>query len=180
LLPFGSLIAPDTGRARMMRFWVPRDDESTLVIAINYHEDKPISEAEAAGYRAGENGFCVVRPGTQWPVPGPDNDYLMSRDVQRTKTRTGIPGIRNQDLAMVEGMGPVVDRRLEHLGTSDSAVIAMRRTLLNGADALANGTPPVAAAGGELYRVRSWSAVITDAEFAEQAEELQQPAAFAH
>jgi phenylpropionate dioxygenase-like ring-hydroxylating dioxygenase large terminal subunit len=176
LLPFGSLIAPDEGRARMMRFWVPRDDETTLVIAINYHEDKPISEQEVAGYRAGEHGFCVVRPGTDWPVPGPDNDYLMNRDVQRTKTRTGIPGIRNQDLAMVEGMGPVVDRRLEHLGTSDQAVIAMRRTMLAGAAALAGGTAPVAAAGGDLYRVRSWSAVITDAEFAEQAEGRQQPA----
>jgi phenylpropionate dioxygenase-like ring-hydroxylating dioxygenase large terminal subunit len=176
LLPFGSLIAPDKGRARMMRFWVPRDDETTLVIAINYHEDRPISEDEAAGYRAGEYGFCVVRPGTHWPVPGPDNDYLVNRDVQRTKTTTGIPGIRNQDLAMVEGMGPRVDRRFEHLGTSDSAVIAMRRTLLDGARALENGTSPVAAAGGELYRVRSWAAVITDDEFAAQADELQQPA----
>ena len=149
-----------------MRFWVPRDDETTLVIAINYHEDRPIAEDEAAGYRAGEYGFCVVRPGTDWPVPGPDNDYLMNRDVQRTKTTTGIPGIRDQDLAMVEGMGARVDRRFEHLGTSDTAVIAMRRTLLNGARALADGTAPVAAAGGDLYRVRSWSAVITDAEFA--------------
>jgi hypothetical protein len=176
LLPFGSLIAPDKGRARMMRFWVPRDDETTLVIAINYYEDHPISETEAAGYRAGEYGFCVVRPGTQWPVPGPDNDYLVNRDVQRTKTTTGIPGIRNQDLAMVEGMGPRVDRRFEHLGTSDSAVIAMRRTLLNGARDLENGTAPGAAAGGDLYRVRSWAEVITDHEFSEQAEELQRPA----
>jgi phthalate 4,5-dioxygenase oxygenase subunit len=175
LLPFGSLIAPDSRRARMMRFWVPRDDETTLVIAINYHEDHAITEDEAAGYRAGEYGFCVVRPGTDWPVPGPDNDYLMNRDVQRTKTTTGIPGIRVQDLAMVEGMGTRVDRRFEHLGTSDSAIIAMRRTLLNGARALANDTPPAAAAGGDLYRVRSWSAVLTDAEFAAQVDELQQP-----
>jgi hypothetical protein len=175
LLPFGSLIAPDKGRARMMRFWVPRDDETTLVIAINYHEDRAIGEAEAAGNRAGEYGFCVVRPGTDWPVPGPDNDYLMNRDVQRSKTTTGIPGVRVQDLAMVEGMGTRVDRRFEHLGTSDSAIIAMRRTLLNGARALGSGTSPVAASGGELYRVRSWSAVITDDEFAEQIDDLQQP-----
>ncbi len=177
LLPFGSLISPDHGRARMMRFWVPRDDETTLVIAVNYHEDRPVSEDEAAGYRAGEYGFCVVRPGTDWPVPGPDNDYLMSREVQQTKTTTGIPGIRVQDLAMVEGMGARVDRRFEHLGTSDTAIIAMRRTLLDGARALANGTPPVAAAGGDLYRVRSWSAVITDDEFTEQMDALQQPEA---
>jgi len=150
LLPFGSLIAPDKSRARMMRFWVPRDDETTLVIAINYHEDRPVSEEEAAGYRAGEYGFCVLRPGTDWPVPGPDNDYLMNREVQRTKTTTGIPGIRVQDLAMVEVMGVCVDRCFEHLGSSDSAIIAMRRTLVDGARALANGTPPVAAAGGDL------------------------------
>jgi phthalate 4,5-dioxygenase len=164
-LPAATLIAPDEGKARMWRFWVPRDDQTTLVIAINFHEDRAITEAEAAAYRNGDMGFVVKRPGTDWPQPGPDNDYLIDRSVQRTKTATGIPGIRVQDLAMVEGMGTRVDRAREHLGTSDSALIAMRRSLLRGADALAAGTEPAAAAAAGAYAVRAWSAVMTDDEF---------------
>ena len=81
---------------------------------------------------------------------------------------TGIHGFAAQDQALQESMGPIVDRTRERLGTSDTAIIAMRRTLLDGARALANDTPPVAAAGGDLYNVRSWSAVLTDTEFTEQ------------
>ena len=31
---------------------------------------------------------------------------------------SGVPGIKNQDYAAVEGMGPIVDRRKEHFGAS--------------------------------------------------------------
>ncbi len=167
LLPAATLIAPDEGKARMWRFWVPRDDETTLVIAINFHEDRAVSAAEKAAYGRGDLGFVVKRPGTDWPEPGPDNDYLIDRSVQRARTATGIPGIRVQDLAMVEGMGPRIDRTREHLGTSDSALIAMRRRLLRGADALAAGIEPEAVTAASSYGVRAWSAVMRDEEFSD-------------
>ena len=55
---------------------------------------------------------------------------------------TGIPGINNQDRALVEMMGAIADRSKEHLGTSDVAVIAARRTLLGLAKDLAAGKEP--------------------------------------
>src|ERR1700722_17606357 len=42
LLPCSSLIAPERGRQGMMRTWVPMDDVSTPVLAVNYHTDRPL------------------------------------------------------------------------------------------------------------------------------------------
>ena len=82
------------------------------------------------------------------------NSYGLDREVQRTRNYTGIPGINNQDRAIVESMGPICDRWNEHLGTSDIAVIAMRRRLIEAAKALQAGQQPRAAHEGGLYGVR--------------------------
>ena len=77
--------------------------------------------------------------------------------MQRTQTFTGILGVREQDTAVVEGMGAIADRTKEHLGTSDSAIIAMRRYLVNSAKAFVEGREPQEPYDGGLYRVRAWS-----------------------
>ena len=166
LLPCSSLIAPERGRQRMMRTWVPMDDESTQVLAVNYHTDQPLSEEELVALRAGDNGFPLMIPGTHRPQANASNDYLIDRNVQRTRTTTGIHGFRVQDLAMVEGLGAISDRTREHLGSSDTALIAMRRLLMRNAAALRDsGTVPPAVRGGDLYHVQGWSDVLPDEEF---------------
>ncbi|MDE2899927.1 MAG: Rieske (2Fe-2S) domain-containing protein, partial [Chloroflexota bacterium] len=85
------------------------------------------------------------------------NHFLQDRHVQRTQTFTGILGVREQDTAVVEGMGAIADRTKEHLGTSDSAIIAMRRYLVNSAKAFVEGREPQEPYDGGLYRVRAWS-----------------------
>ena len=62
----------------------------------------------------------------------------------RTVSFTGITGVSEQDSAVQESMGRIVDRTQEHLGTSDTAVIAARRLLLNEARALASDLTGVA------------------------------------
>ena len=52
-------------------------------------------------------------------------------------------------------MGPIYDRRKEHLGTSDLAIITARRRLLNLARELQQGIEPFPASHGDLYRVRA-------------------------
>ena len=61
---------------------------------------------------------------------------MIDRSVQKTKTFTGIDGINTQDFALQEGMGPIVDRSKEHLGTTDRAIIVLRQLLLEAIDAL--------------------------------------------
>jgi len=48
----------------------------------------------------------------------------------------------------------------EHLGASDTAIIGMRRSLLNEAKALMRGVEPTAPKRPEIYRVRPWHAVM--------------------
>ena len=63
--------------------------------------------------------------------------------MQKTTSFTGIKGINTQDVALQEGMGPIVDRSQEHLGTSDRAIVVLRRMLLEAVGAVERGeTPP--------------------------------------
>jgi phthalate 4,5-dioxygenase len=56
--------------------------------------------------------------------------------------------------------GPVTRRYREHLGTTDLAVIGMRRLLLRAAQRLERGVDPPEAANGSAYRVRSVALVL--------------------
>ncbi len=117
-------------------------------------------EAEVEDWKRGVNQHAERIPGTLIPVRNAGNEYLIDREKQRTENFSGIDGARAQDAAMVESAGPISDRTREHLGTSDTAVIRMRRLLLGAAKALAAGQEPRAAAGGDLFKVRSYSTII--------------------
>jgi nitrite reductase/ring-hydroxylating ferredoxin subunit len=82
----------------------------------------------------------------------PDNDYLIDRDKQRTESYTGIDGgAIPQDQAVTESMGGIYDRASEHLGTTDRAIIRMRRMLIDAAKALAGGVEPPVLDGSMHY-----------------------------
>jgi phthalate 4,5-dioxygenase len=124
--------------------WVPVDDTHTFVFNYVYSYDPAVAlprefvldhETKAGrgpddflpGYRLKQNRA---------------NDYLIDRRVQKTQTFTGISGINTQDYALQEGMGPVVDRSKEHLGTTDRAIIATRQLLLEATDEVEAGKAP--------------------------------------
>jgi phthalate 4,5-dioxygenase len=161
-LPFYTMIAPVPGEARSFRMWVPSDDTHCSIICVSYRTDGPVSEREVQNWQNGVSQHAARIPGTLTPVANASNNYLIDRQVQRTQSFSGIAGIRAQDAAMVESAGPISDRTREHLGTSDTAVIRMRRLLLGAAKGLQAGTEPAAAQGGSLYGVRSYSVVIDD------------------
>ena len=84
------------------------------------------------------------------------NDYLIDRDKQLADSFTGIRGIREQDLAVQEDQrGAISERTREHLGSSDTAVIAMRYLLMKAATDLQQGLEQPSASNAEAYRVRS-------------------------
>ena len=93
-------------------------------------------------------------PGTFIPETNKSNEYMMDRDLQRRGSATGMPGVNNQDRAIVESMGPIVDRENEYLGTSDIAVIAARRILIKLAKDLAAGQEPDLPHNPALFGVR--------------------------
>lgn len=179
LLPMFSLIprAPGDFTAGGGRAWVPIDDNTTTVFTFGYHVDGPIAEdvldsyyrsgalfpprMERATYSCADDYIID----TFIPLATKENDYLVDREMQRTINFTGIWGIHDQDRALaessraIEGDPGIADRSHEHLVSSDRAVVAARRMLINMADKLANGEEPAAAANGELFRVRAISKV---------------------
>jgi len=68
---------------------------------------------------------------------------------------TGIQGINTQDFALQEGMGYVVDRTKEHLGTTDRAIITLRQILLESIEAEQRGEPLRAIDPATYRNVRS-------------------------
>ena len=111
--------------------WVPMDDQNTLIFnwIFAVEADKPLTQEFIQKYEAGAGrgpeGETRVRHRTR------ANDWLIDREVQRSKTYTGIQGVNTQDLAVQESMGPIEDRTREHLGTTDKAIIELRYLLLD-------------------------------------------------
>jgi 23S rRNA maturation-related 3'-5' exoribonuclease YhaM len=62
-------------------------------------------------------------------------------------------------------MGAVADRTKEHLGTSDTAIIAARRILLKLARDLQEGTEPYAPQHPEVFAVRAIDVVDHEGDF---------------
>jgi phthalate 4,5-dioxygenase oxygenase subunit len=67
---------------------------------------------------------------------------MIDRELQRTKTFTGIRGFNTQDMAIQTGMGRITDRTREALGSTDQAIQAARRLLLEATEEVAAGRPP--------------------------------------
>jgi nitrite reductase/ring-hydroxylating ferredoxin subunit len=113
----------------------------------NVQMDSGLYEVPGFGPGTRNTGRGGVTERTQWA----SNDYLLDREAQRERSFTGIDGIAQQDMAVTESMGDIYDRTQEHLGTSDRAVIAMRRMLLKAARDLARGVEPKATGPSPAY-----------------------------
>ncbi|MDE2476185.1 MAG: Rieske 2Fe-2S domain-containing protein [Alphaproteobacteria bacterium] len=122
--------------------WVPIDDTHTHVYNWMCAFDEKVQftpewiESRETAMGRGSNDLI---PGTFVLKRNPSNDYLVDRRMQKTRNFTGIVGVNTQDFALQEGMGPVCDRSREFLGSSDKAVVAMRRLLLEALDANETG-----------------------------------------
>jgi hypothetical protein len=124
--------------------WVPCDDERTWIWSWTFSPDGeplPPDVVEIERQQAGRAPGDVIA-GTQRFKRNRDNDYLIDRQRQRTLNYTGIETIAAQDQAIQESMGPIADRSIEHLGTTDVAIIAARRLLLDACSAVAAGVRP--------------------------------------
>jgi len=157
LMPFYTM-PPGGGSGasrKIAHAFVPIDDENTIRWVFTWDFEASLSAREVAEMRAGSSVHVEFIPGTHYPARNLSNDYLIDRHAQKTLTFTGIKGIGEQDFSVQEGMGGIVDRTREHLGSSDIGIVAMRRRLLKAAADLQEGVPPYAALHGDVYRIRS-------------------------
>jgi phthalate 4,5-dioxygenase len=107
--------------------WIPQDDTHSWVFSFMYSADPAQPIPRDYGYDAetrmgrGANLYPDYKPKTNR-----NNDYLIDRHVQKTKTFTGIDGINTQDFALQEGMGPILDRTKEHVGSTERSSCCAR------------------------------------------------------
>lgn len=142
--------------------WTPIDDTRCWVYTYAWHPDRPLGDAERARYQQGGYGqFAELGPGYV-PIRNRANDYLLSREEQRTVSFTGVRGIAEQDQMAQESQGVVVDRSREHLTATDIAIVHFRRLMLGQARALEAGEPPRAPGLAEAYRLRGGGAHTPD------------------
>jgi phthalate 4,5-dioxygenase oxygenase subunit len=136
--------------------WIPIDDNHTWVYNFMYSHDParplPPDQAHNAETRLGRGDWLNENYVSKL---NRSNDYGIDRLLQKTSSMTGIQGINTQDFALQEGMGSVVDRTKEHLGTTDRAIITLRQILLESIDAEQRGEPLRAIDPATYRNVRS-------------------------
>lgn len=144
MAPFWGMVPSATGWGNLQAM-VPIDDENTMFYHFKYCYDAPISEGERARHEAwaGMTLGVDIDPATWRPRQSRANNWLQDRDAMRRGSWSGLGGVAVEDFAVEESMGPIFDRSKEHLGTSDAAVIRMRRLMIESARRLVtDGTPP--------------------------------------
>jgi len=131
MAPFYTVVPAPTGTGWHHMF-VPIDDENTLFHYVRFKRDGvPLDAEERAAHDAWGGttpGVDVNRDHRKTRVR--ENNWLQDRGAMRKGSFSGITGTQNEDFAMQESMGAIYDRTKEHLGTSDVAVIRMRRLML--------------------------------------------------
>ncbi len=132
--------------------WVPVDDAHNAFFTFAYNR----RGALPPHWRDHAVQFGLDRP-YGWPRRNRQNQHLQDRAAMRAGDWSGIEGVNSQDFAVVESMGPIVDRTREHLGVSDVAVIRMRRRLLDAVRAFQAGAPPLG-----LYPAIPYDRIATD------------------
>jgi phthalate 4,5-dioxygenase len=114
---------------------VPRDDYTCWRGAVGGGRRRP-GTAPDPEVETVQTGGIALRPQNK------ANDFLLDREKQKTFSYSGILGTGQQDMAVTESMGEIYDRNHEHLGTSDRAIIMMRRKLIKAAKDLVQGIEP--------------------------------------
>jgi hypothetical protein len=155
------------GRAKVPKFdlhiWMPIDDHTTWVynMMYSYDADAPLTPeyVEECETLLGRGKHDHI-PGTYKLKLNKSNEYQIDRQMQKTKNFTGIVGINTQDMAVQEGMGPVVDRSKEHLGTTDKAIIVMRQLLLEACDQVEAGQTPSSIDPAASRNVRAYDDLV--------------------
>ena len=156
LMPFTAMIAARADAAFMTNIRVPVNDHKSIHYRIMGRCNGPLT---AEDRKIIENGvmFPELIPGTFQTAANRSNNYKIDRELQKTKSYTGIRSVPVQDYAVTQsqGPGPIADRSLEFLTNSDAAIVAVRNRMLRAAKALSGGIEPSEPGNAIAYRIRS-------------------------
>jgi phthalate 4,5-dioxygenase oxygenase subunit len=147
--------------------WVPIDDYTTLVWFYIWDPVKPLTGRPAPNsmfdHEWEEHREPTTEPMSRWRLKaGLENDFGFNEEAQRTIRYSGLPTVDLQDHGLQVGMGPIVNRENEHLGTTDAPQIRVRRRLMRAAEMLRDeDLVPECVDDPALYRVRAGSGLLS-------------------
>ena len=145
IMPWYTMIPPYGDNALNGHAFVPIDDENCWVWSTTYKPAQALSNEEIHSMDHGEGMYAELIPGTYMPAANKRNDYLINRDLQKSgRYYSGVKGIGMQDASLQESMGPLQDRAIENLVSTDNAIIMARNRLLKAAKNLDKGVEPPA------------------------------------
>jgi len=171
ILPFYTIIPASGDSPLHINIWQPVDDEHTLVWSIEYHGGRPITDDERSRLGSGHYAHygpddvlpASTQPAGQWRSKAiRANDFLIDREMQRSKNFSGLRGFWRQDRAVVESIGPIADRTNEHLGTSDLGISRFRRLMIRTAKALRDEGRLPAGLDPTTHHVRAVAALVPE------------------
>jgi phthalate 4,5-dioxygenase oxygenase subunit len=141
VFPNMGFFAGDGGRSGPTSYsvhWhVPIDDESHWRYDFYYDAKDGIDTERLRTKVASEIGVDFK------PIRTPENRYLQNRAEMRRETFSGMgTHFPSHDLFAVQSPGAIHDRTREHLATSDVAIVATRRMILNAIRDLQLGKEP--------------------------------------
>jgi phenylpropionate dioxygenase-like ring-hydroxylating dioxygenase large terminal subunit len=122
--------------------WAPVDDGNCMVWNWYYSLDEPLDDSERDETFWGNGPAFIDQNNGFRSYLNRSNNWGLDREVQKKETFSGIEGINQQDRAVQEIMGRIVDRSKERLGQTDKAIIAARRLLLDAVQTVADGGNP--------------------------------------
>ncbi|WP_417515421.1 Rieske 2Fe-2S domain-containing protein [Minwuia sp.] len=153
-------LAPGTfpGEPYAAQSWMPVDDENCWIFTVTWCPDRPISDDELDRYENGRSVHAMVDE-DYVPLRNRGNEYLLDRDLQKTKLFMGITGLSEQDAAIQDSQGRIAPRDREILTPSDEGVIRFRKLMIKRARDLQIGIEPPEVQVPEAYATHSGGAV---------------------
>lgn len=141
------VLTPSSTSYTAMHIFVPIDDHHTMFYYAKTMHEPP---ADVEAFRREHAARSGMRPGVDFDADfrkfrSAENLWLQDRAaMENGASSSGIDGVTMQDFCITESMGRIYDRRKEHLGVSDVAVIHMRRVMIAAAKQLREcGEPPI-------------------------------------
>jgi phthalate 4,5-dioxygenase oxygenase subunit len=149
--------------------FVPIDDHNTWRYSFSTRVNEGLQEVGGTNlFALSPFEFGPAEVGRNGIIPRrytAENDYGIDRAEQRNATYSGVREFISQDFMVTESMGPIYDRTQERLGTSDKAIIRMRRLLLAAAKNVADGgDPPAVSPDLDFRSIRSAEKILEEGE----------------
>ena len=146
-----TFVIPLSETMTITQMHVPVDDTNTYWYAIFTSFAGPVDKEAMRAQRLQH----ITLP-DYIPKSGRHNHWGFNPDEQMTRTYLGMgeDDINVHDQWACESMGPIQDRTREHLGTSDRAIMANRRLLMQAIDDVEAGRPPLGMAQANVAAQR--------------------------